>query len=154
MKPEKIYRLSRLFYLKGFIRISNALNYLNRVIFSCWLPGSCEIGEKPVFGYQGLCLVIHKDCSIGNHVHIDQGVTIGGNGVDFGVPKLESNIYIGAGAKILGPIVVKAGSVIGANAVVINDVEANTVVVGSPARVIKSEIIIDEYLYHLRVNNN
>ena len=50
------------------------------------------------------------------------------------------NVYIGTGAKILGPVKVGNNVVIGAGAVVLNDVPDNSVVVGMPAKVVKTGI--------------
>jgi serine O-acetyltransferase len=50
-------------------------------------------------------------------------------------PTVEDGVTIGAGARVLGPITVGAKAQIGANAVVVKDVPAGTVVVGVPGRV-------------------
>ncbi len=74
---------------------------------------------------------------IGSRVLIGQGVTIGGT-FGSGVPTIESDVWIGPGARILGEITVHSNSVIGANAVVTRDVEANSVVGGVPAKTIRT----------------
>jgi len=66
---------------------------------------------------------------------IFQQVTIGiGDG---GAPVIEGNVDIGAGAKLLGRIVVGARAKIGANAVVIRDVPSAATAVGVPAKIIR-----------------
>jgi serine O-acetyltransferase len=55
-------------------------------------------------------------------------------------PTLKNNIIIGAGAQILGPIVIGDNVKIGANAVVLNDVEANQTIVGIPGRAVNKSI--------------
>jgi serine O-acetyltransferase len=67
-------------------------------------------------------------------VQISPFVTIGLWGGDIQGPKIESNVFIGTGAKLIGPIRVGAGAKIGANAVVVNDVPPGATVVGVPAR--------------------
>ncbi|MHB0956088.1 MAG: serine O-acetyltransferase [Pirellulaceae bacterium] len=124
------------------------ITYCLRFVFCCWLPHTAHVGCGCRFGYGGLGIVIHSAATIGNRVHIDQGVTIGGNGTEPGVPIIEDDVYIGAGAKVLGPIRIGRGAVVGANAVVIHDVSACTVVAGVPARVIREDIDPDTFLYH------
>ncbi len=53
---------------------------------------------------------------------------------------IGNRVDIGTGAKILGPIIIGDGAVIGANAVVVNDVPAGAVAVGIPARVLPRKI--------------
>ena len=149
ISPIFLYKLSRFFYVRKIIFLSKVIDYLNRLIFSCWLPGSAVIGDELVLGYLGLSIVLHKDCVVGNNVHIDQGVTIGGNAVDEGVPRIGSNVYIGAGAKILGRIQIGNDVVVAANAVVIESVPDGCVVVGVPGRVVKRGIKIKDFLFHL-----
>ncbi|MGN6848016.1 MAG: serine O-acetyltransferase [Sphingomicrobium sp.] len=80
-------------------------------------------------------VVIHQDAQIGDNCMIMQQVTIGmiGNGE---VPAIGNRVYIGAGAKIIGKLVVGDGARIGANAVVLGDVPSNCTAVGIPARII------------------
>ena len=83
-------------------------------------------------------IVIHPMCKIGPNCLILQQVTLGSNGssANGGVPTLGGHVDVGAGAKILGPVVIGDNAVIGANAVVLADVPANAVAVGIPARLI------------------
>lgn len=63
-------------------------------------------------------------------------VTVGLKAGNFRGPTIESGAHIGTGAKILGPVTVGPGAIIGANAVVVDDVPAATTVVGVPARIL------------------
>ena len=80
-------------------------------------------------------VVIHRDVIIGSGCMIMQQVTIGQT-ADPRVPVIGANVYIGAGAKILGPINIGDGVRIGANAVVLDDVPAHCTAVGIPARIV------------------
>lgn len=73
--------------------------------------------------------------SIGKHCHINQQVTIGYKG-SF-APVLGDNVMVTCGAKVLGGVEVSDNVVIGANAVVVKNVPANTVIVGVPAYIVK-----------------
>ncbi|MBK4218111.1 serine acetyltransferase [Paracoccus caeni] len=80
-------------------------------------------------------IVIHAGVVVEPGCLIMQQVTLGqlANG---GVPYLERDVYIGAGAKVLGPVRIGAGARIGANAVVLEDVPAGATAVGIPARIV------------------
>lgn len=78
-------------------------------------------------------IVIHPKVTIGPNCLIFQQVTIGAN--YRGVPRVGASVDFGAGAKVLGPIVIGDRAVIGANSVVVRDVAAGTTVAGIPARV-------------------
>jgi len=76
-------------------------------------------------------IVIHSRAVIGSRVTVLQQVTIGGKDPGQNLaPVIEDDVYIGAGAKVLGGIRVGRGAVIGANAVVTRDVSAGCTVVG------------------------
>ena len=87
-------------------------------------------------------------------VLIYQGSTLGGTGIVQGKrhPTVGNNVVIGAGAKVLGNIVIGDNSYIGANAVVVKDVPANSTVVGVPGRVTKQDgKKMDVSLDHARI---
>lgn len=84
-------------------------------------------------------IVIHPKVEIGPNCMIFQQVTLGGVGGNRGVPRLGVHVDIGAGARVLGPVTVGDHAVIGANAVVLQDVPAHALAVGIPARIIKRE---------------
>ncbi len=146
---EKLFRLSAWLGCNGIPIFPTVIDYFNRLAFSCWLPGSVKAGNNLVLGYGGLGIVIHADTQLGNNVHVDQHVTIGGNCTEYGTPVIGDDVYIGAGAKILGPITIGSNVVVGANSVVVQNVENGCVVVGAPARTIKSNIKLNTYIYHL-----
>jgi serine O-acetyltransferase len=83
-------------------------------------------------------VVIGETAEIGENVTIYQGVTLGGTSLERGKrhPTVGDRVTIGAGAKILGPVTVGSDSRIGANAVVVRPVPANSVVVGVPGQVV------------------
>ncbi len=90
------------------------------------LPKSTEMGHPTG-------IVVAAGVELGENVQINQNVTLGtrtGNGY----PVIEDNVKIYAGSAVLGDITVGENSVIGANATVIEDVPADTTVVGTPAR--------------------
>jgi len=83
-------------------------------------------------------VVIGETAQVGNDVTMYHGVTLGGLTLNKGKrhPTIGDRVMIGAGAKILGPVVVGDDSRIGANAVVVHDVAPNSVIVGVPGRVL------------------
>ena len=87
----------------------------------------------------GTGVVIGETTEIGDDCTIYQGVTLGGTGKDKGKrhPTIGANVTIGSGAKVLGPFTVGDNSKIAANAVVLNEIPANSTCVGVPARVVK-----------------
>jgi serine O-acetyltransferase len=98
------------------------------------LPAHARIGKGLYIGHFGN-IIVHPDTVMGERCSLSQGVTIGVLGGDRpGVPRIGNDVYIGAGAKILGPITIGDGAIIGANAVVIDDVPAGATAVGVPAR--------------------
>ena len=78
---------------------------------------------------------------IGKNCWINQQVTIGFKGLEN--PIIGDNVTICCGAKVIGGIKVENDCIIGANAVVISDVEQNSVMVGVPARKIKDRYNVD-----------
>lgn len=150
LNPIWFYRMAHFLHRKHLPLVPRLVDYCIRVFFACWLPHTATLGRRVVLGYGGLGIVIHCEARLGDDVHIDQCVTIGGNARERGVPSIGNGVYIGAGAKILGPVVIGDHAIIGANAVVVRDVPPHSIAVGVPARVIKKGIEPNSYLYHRR----
>lgn len=131
-------------------RIAHALHFIHipllpRCIsqFSRFLTGveihpGARIG-KCFFIDHGAGVVIGETTIIGDYVTLYQGVTLGGTGKESGKrhPTIGSNVFIGAGAKILGSITIGNHVKIGANAVVIRCVPDNCTVVGVRASIVR-----------------
>jgi len=117
--------------------------------FSRWLTGieihpGVRIGHR-FFIDHGMGVVIGETTEIGDDCTLYQGVTLGGTSWDKGKrhPTLHDNVVVGAGAKILGPLVVGHGARIGSNAVVLKDVPDGATVVGVPGR-FAGPVVTDE----------
>ena len=102
-------------------------------------PGA-TIGRR-FFIDHGSGVVIGETCIIGDDVKVYQGVTLGGTGKDHGKrhPTVEDNVLIGAGAKILGNIVLGKDSKVGAGAIVIRNVDPGSTVVCPPAYPVRAK---------------
>jgi serine O-acetyltransferase len=75
-------------------------------------------------------IIIHRDALMGEGVVLMQQVTIGARNVSDKAPVIEDNVFIGAGAKVLGGVTVGRHSTIGANAVVTRDVPPGSTIIG------------------------
>lgn len=124
--------------------VPQAMKALGLCLFGALLSPETSFGHNVLLGSRGLGTVIHKRARVGNNVVIGNGVTIGGRSRLADVPVIEDDCYIGVGARVLGPIRVGRGSVIGANAVVLEDVAPRSVVAGVPARVIRQDVEVRE----------
>jgi serine O-acetyltransferase len=101
---------------------------------------NCIIGRGAEFGagfvlVHSTGVVINGQVRGGEHIYIEHQVTIGAERRQS--PTLGNDVFIGAGAKVIGPIHIGDGARIGANAVVLSDVPAWSTVAGIPARVVK-----------------
>jgi serine O-acetyltransferase len=121
------------------------LKWLARFIstFARWLTGieihpGATIGRR-FFIDHGMGVVIGETASIGEDCTLYHGVTLGGTSWRKGKrhPTLGNNIVVGAGAKILGPVIIHDGARIGSNSVVLKDVPAEATVVGVPGRLVE-----------------
>jgi serine O-acetyltransferase len=101
------------------------------------LPYSVRLGQRVIVEHQG-AIVIHGNAEIGDDCILRQGVTLGIRYLDRldDAPKLGARVNVGAGAKILGAVIIGDDANIGANAVVLRDVPAGATAIGIPAKII------------------
>lgn len=100
------------------------------------IPLNCQLGGGLLLPHPN-GIVLHPDAQVGPNCLLFQQVTLG-KGPKPGFPVLEGHVDVGAGAKILGGVRVGAHAIIGANAVVIEDVPEGATAVGVPARIVRS----------------
>jgi serine O-acetyltransferase len=107
--------------------------WLNRVINGCVIGAAAKFAQGFVIMHP-VGVVINSKVSGGKNIVIESGVVIGDEKGQ--APCLGDNIFIGAGAKIIGGITIGDNVKIGANAVVVKDLPSNVTAVGIPAKVI------------------
>lgn len=130
-----MHRVAHWFYRRNLRALARMVSHTNRFITGIEIHPGAKIGRR-LFIDHGMGVVIGETAEIGDDVLIYHGVTLGGLSGNPGKrhPTIGSNVAIGAGAQVLGPIRVGDGARIGANAVVTRDVPGNCTVVGIPAR--------------------
>lgn len=134
------YRLAHALYKLHLFFLARLLSQIARFFTGIEIHPGAKIGRR-FFIDHGLGVVIGETAVIGDDVLLYQGVTLGGTGIVKGKrhPTLGNNVVVGAGAKVLGNIIIGDNSYIGANAVVIKDVPTNSTVVGVPGRITKQD---------------
>jgi serine O-acetyltransferase len=135
-----VHRVAHAMNDSGIPFFPHALANASRTVTGVEIHPAAEIGEA-LFIDHGAGVVIGETAEIGDNVTLYQGVTLGGTGFARGKrhPTVESDVVVGSGAKLLGPITVGRGSKVGANSVVIHDVPANSTVVGNPGHPVRVE---------------
>lgn len=137
--PVLLSRLAHSFYRLKLGPIAKAVSLLNFFLFGIEIAVRCPIGKGFFLPHtQGTVI---GAWSIGENATIFQGVTLGAKELDFSYqessrPTVGDGVTIGAGAKIIGGLVLGTDSRVGANAVVLNDVAPGSLVVGIPAKVV------------------
>jgi len=133
VRATLLHRLAFWAYESRLPLVPSALSQLNILLHSFECPPSVPIGPGLYMPHTVGTVVTAE--RIGANVTLQSGVTVGQRrGVDF--PTIEDGVVLATGARVLGAIVVGAGSTVGANSVVLEDVPAGATVVGVPARVI------------------
>lgn len=107
---------------------------MNAVLCGCVIGVGAQFGKNFII-LHSVGVVVNSAVIAGSDVVVESGVVIGAEKGKS--PKFGNSIFIGSGAKIVGDLTVGDNSLIGANAVVVKDVAANTVVGGVPAKVIR-----------------
>ena len=120
--------------------LARFLSHLARWLTGIEIHPGATIGRR-VFIDHGMGVVIGETAEIGDDTTLYHGVTLGGTTWNKGKrhPTLGKGVVVGAGAKILGPLVVGDYAKVGSNAVVVKDVPPGATAVGIPARIILGE---------------
>jgi len=135
-----VHRLSHWLWSNGFLWLARFISHIGRWLTGIEIHPGATIGRR-VFIDHGMGVVVGETAIIGDNCTLYHGVTLGGTSWNKGKrhPTLEQGVVIGAGAKILGPIIVGTNAKIGSNAVVVKDVPAGATAVGIPARILDPE---------------
>ncbi|MGD9600439.1 MAG: serine O-acetyltransferase [Gammaproteobacteria bacterium] len=131
-----VHRGSHWLWQHGLKLAARALSHLGRFLTGIEIHPGATIGRR-FFIDHGMGVVIGETAEIGDDVTLYHGVTLGGTTWNKGKrhPTLGNGVVIGAGAKVLGPIVVGENARVGSNAVVVKDVPPGATVVGIPGRI-------------------
>ena len=134
------HRLAHALYDAGVPLAPRTIAFTSRAVTGVEIHPAAEIGDD-FFIDHGSGVVIGETAEIGDRVTLYQGVTLGGTGFARGKrhPTVGDDVTIGSGAKLLGPVTVGSGAKVGANTVVIEDVPANSTVVGNPGHPVRVE---------------
>lgn len=147
------YRFAHIFYKMHLYFFARLLSQTARFCTGIEIHPGARIGKR-FFIDHGMGVVVGETAIIGDDVLLYQEVTLGGTGLEKGKrhPTIGNNVVVGGGAKILGNIIIGDNSYIGANAVVIKDVPANSTVVGVPGRITKQDgKKLDVILDHMHI---
>lgn len=138
-KAIRAYRRAHRYYLRGHYLLARLISQRCAYHTGIEIHPGATIGRR-LFIDHGHGVVIGETSEIGDDVTIYQGVTLGGTGKESGKrhPTIGNNVFIGAGAKLLGSFKVGDNTRIAAGSVVLGEVPANCTAVGSPARVVRS----------------
>jgi len=141
-----IYRLSNWLWRNHFKVLGRFISSIGRFLTGIEIHPGATIGQR-LFIDHGMGVVIGETAKIGDDVTIYHDVTLGGTSANKGIrhPQVGNGVIIGSGAQLLGPINVGNFARIGSNAVVVKDVEADTSVVGIPARPVAEKSTKDHH---------
>jgi len=147
VKAIFFHRIANFFSKAGFALIARIISQSSRFLTGIEIHPAAKIG-KNFFIDHGMGVVIRETSEIEDNVTLYHSVTLGGispsinSGEQRGIkrhPTLKNNVVVGSGAQVLGPIIVGEFAKIGANAVVTRDVPEHAIMVGVPAKNIKTK---------------
>lgn len=135
-----LHRLAHRLWDMNFKLLARLISMISRFFTGIEIHPGAVIGQR-FFIDHGMGVVIGETASIGNDVTIYHGVTLGGTSFEKGLrhPQIGDDVIVGAGAQLLGPILVGQGARIGSNAVVVRDVADGATMVGVPAHAAGSQ---------------
>jgi len=133
-----IHGLSSFFWRHRFYLLGRMISHAGRFLTGIEIHPGARLGRRFVIDH-GMGVVIGETAEVGDDVYIYHQVTLGGISTQLGKrhPTIGNNVIIGAGAKILGAVVVGDNARVGSNAVVLQPVMPGATVVGIPARAVE-----------------
>jgi len=152
VKAIFFHRIANFFSKARFALIARIISQSSRFLTGIEIHPAAKIG-KNFFIDHGMGVVIGETAEIEDNVTLYHSVTLGGispstnSGEQRGVkrhPTLKNNVVVGSGAQVLGPIIVGEFAKIGANAVVTRDVPEHAIMVGVPAKNIRTKTEIKD----------
>jgi serine O-acetyltransferase len=134
------HRAAHRLWKAGFKWLARLVSHFSRWLTGIEIHPGATIGRR-FFIDHGMGVVIGETAEIADDCTLYHGVTLGGTSWNKGKrhPTLGKGVVVGAGAKILGPILVGDGARIGSNAVVVKEVPAGATAIGIPARIVEAE---------------
>ena len=144
------YRIANKLHKANFKRLARMIMGLTQIFTHIDIHPAATIGRR-VFIDHGTGVVIGETAIVEDDVLIYQGVTLGGVSLSPGKrhPTIKQGAVIGAGAKILGNIVVGEKAKIGANSVVVKPVPDCSTAIGIPAHVIQKGRCTDPFMHNM-----
>ena len=133
------HRIANFLYRNKLYFLARLISQIGRFFTGIEIHPGAKIGKR-LFIDHGMGIVIGETAEVGDNCTIYHQVTLGGTGKDVlkRHPTVGNNVIIGAGSKLLGPIIIGDNVKVGAGAVVLKNIESNSTVVGVPGdRVIK-----------------
>ena len=135
----RAYRHQHWLYERGHRTLALWLAKRSRIKYGADIHPAARIGRRFTVDH-GIGVVVGGTTIIGDDCLMYQNATLGMTGKHGGKrhPTLGNGVLVGAGSILLGAITVGDGAYIGAGSVVVDNVPANTTVVGNPARVVRT----------------
>jgi len=132
-----LHRISHKLWSWNVKWLARFVSNIARFITGIEIHPGAVLGRR-VFIDHGMGVVIGETAIVGNDVTLYHGVTLGGTSWSAGKrhPTLLDNVVVGAGAKVLGPIVIGQNARVGSNSVVVKNVPDNATCIGVPGRII------------------
>ena len=142
-----VHRLAHRMWQRPRLRLAaRLLSQLARAVTGVEIHPGAQIGRR-FFIDHGMGVVIGETAEVGDDVMLYHGVTLGGRSLQKVKrhPTVGDRVTIGAGARVLGPVLIGDDVQIGANSVVVKDVPAGGIATGVPAKVRFPEVGQDPY---------
>lgn len=132
------HRFAHWFYKRRMFFMARWISQVSRFFTLIEIHPGATMGHGILIDH-GAGVVIGETAEVGDNCTIYQGVTLGGVGLEKGKrhPTLGKNVTVGAGAKILGDIVVGDNCKIAANAVLLKAIDNDVTVAGVPAKPVR-----------------